>query len=164
MNPALFSALLLGIVAGLRSMTPLATVSLAARAGRLTLANSFLSFLRYPLSAWIFCLLALGEFIADKLPSIPSRKQAVPFAARVVSGAIAGGAAGLSVGMLALGTVLGVVGAIAGTLGGSAFRAGLANAFRKDLPAALIEDAIAIILAVVAYSLMPAHPLAAAGQ
>jgi uncharacterized membrane protein len=42
------------------------------------------------------------------------------------------------------GLFAGIVGAIIGTLGGHAFRARLAAAFKKDLPAALIEDAIAI--------------------
>jgi uncharacterized membrane protein len=38
-----------------------------------------------------------------------------------------------------------VVGAIIGTLGGRTARAGLAAAFRKDAPAALIEDAVALV-------------------
>ena len=40
--------------------------------------------------------------------------------------------------------VAGVVGAVIGTLGGAAVRAKLAQAFGRDLPAALIEDAVAI--------------------
>ena len=38
----------------------------------------------------------------------------------------------------------GLAGAVLGTYVGAAFRAGLAKAFGKDLPAALIEDLIAI--------------------
>ena len=41
------------------------------------------------------------------------------------------------------GAGLGVVGAVVGTLGGAAARAAGARAFGRDLPAALIEDAIA---------------------
>jgi uncharacterized membrane protein len=36
------------------------------------------------------------------------------------------------------------VGAVIGTFGGYTFRARLAAAFHKDLPAALVEDAIAV--------------------
>ena len=42
------------------------------------------------------------------------------------------------------GLLAGVVGAGIGTLGGHAFRLRLAAAFRKDPPAAFLEDAIAI--------------------
>jgi uncharacterized membrane protein len=40
--------------------------------------------------------------------------------------------------------IAGVLGAIAGTLGGYEFRSRLAKAAGKDLPIALLEDAIAI--------------------
>jgi len=40
--------------------------------------------------------------------------------------------------------VLGVVGAVIGTLGGAWARGKLAGAFGRDLPAALIEDLIAV--------------------
>ncbi len=50
---------------------------------------------------------------------------------------------------LVLGLVAGAVGAVAGTLGGAAARTKLAEVFGKDLPAALLEDAVAIILAIV---------------
>jgi len=45
------------------------------------------------------------------------------------------------------GLLLGVIGAVLGTLGGAAMRANLARAFVNDHPAALVEDAIAIVLA-----------------
>jgi uncharacterized membrane protein len=35
---------------------------------------------------------------------------------------------------------------VVGTLGGAAIRANLARAFVRDLPAALVEDAVAIVL------------------
>jgi uncharacterized membrane protein len=155
----LTAAFLLGLVAGLRSMMQLAAVSLAADSGRLVLANGAFSFLRYPASAWIFSIFAAGELIADKLPVVPSRKQVFPFAVRILSGAIAGGAVGASAGAPTLGIALGVVGAILGTIGGFAFRARLATALNRDLPAALLEDAVAILLALAAYRLMPARPL-----
>jgi uncharacterized membrane protein len=46
------------------------------------------------------------------------------------------------------GAIVGIAGAVAGTLGGRAFRARIAAAFGSDRPGALLEDAIAIGLAV----------------
>jgi uncharacterized membrane protein len=95
-------------------------------------------------------VLALGELVADKLPTTPSRKLPGPFAGRILSGALCGGAIGAGSGSLvngaigAIGAVMGAIGGVTGTLGGYAFRARLATAFGKDLPAALVEDAIAI--------------------
>jgi uncharacterized membrane protein len=45
------------------------------------------------------------------------------------------------------GAMAGIGGAVVGTLGGHSFRARLAAAFGNDRPAAFIEDAIAIAVA-----------------
>jgi uncharacterized membrane protein len=55
---------------------------------------------------------------------------------------------GYGIGTPSQGIVLGVVGAVVGTYGGAALRARLATTFGSDRPAALIEDAVAIFLAV----------------
>jgi uncharacterized membrane protein len=136
-------------------MTPLAVVSTAAHLGRLRLQDTPLAFLNHMASALVFCLLALGELGADKWPGIPGRKQPFPFGARIISGAIAGGAVGASAGSLVVGAVLGGIGAAIGTIGGSALRARLAEAFHKDLPAALLEDAVAVFGAVLLILLVP---------
>lgn len=47
--------------------------------------------------------------------------------------------------MLVAGVLAGIVGAVIGTLGGRAARARMAAAFGRDRPAALIEDAVAIL-------------------
>ncbi|MFG1397438.1 DUF4126 family protein [Roseixanthobacter pseudopolyaromaticivorans] len=136
--------LLTGILCGLRTMTPLAMVSWAAVLGRLSLDGSFLSFLATPVAAWVLTLFALGELVADKLPFTPSRKVPMQFGARIVSGAVCGAALATPAGLALAGAALGVVGAIIGTLGGAAVRGRLAARFGRDLPAALIEDAIAV--------------------
>ena len=68
------------------------------------------------------------------------------FGARIVTGALSGAAIGAAGGVLIGGLVAGVVGAVIGTLGGDerARTAGAAT-FGKDLPAALLEDAVAIV-------------------
>jgi uncharacterized membrane protein len=138
-------AFLIGVVAGLRSMTAPAAVSWAARLGWLHLENTWAAFLGYAATPWILTLLAIGEWIADKLPKTPSRKTLVPFAGRIAAGALCGAAIGTPSQSLAAGTIAGALGAVAGTLGGYEFRSRLVRATGgKDLRIALLEDAIAI--------------------
>lgn len=139
-----FLALLIGVIAGLRAMTAPAAISFAAHYGLLDLSGSWLAFLGYRWTPWIFLVLAIGELITDQLPTTPSRKIPVQFGTRILMGALTGGAIGVAAGSLWTGAIAGVIGAIVGTLGGAAVRAKLAASFGKDLPAALIEDAVAI--------------------
>ena len=137
-------AFLMGVVAGLRTMTALTAVSWAAHLGWLNLRSSWLAFLGYAWTPWIVSVLAVVELVADQLPSTPSRTAPIGFGARMVSGALAGAAIGAARGAIVGGLVAGVIGAILGTLGGHAARARLAAAFGNDRPAAFIEDAVAI--------------------
>ena len=90
-------------------------------------------------------MLAIGELINDKLPKTPSRKAPVPFAGRVLMGALCGAALGAPSQALIGGLLCGVLGAVAGTLGGYEIRTRVVKAIGgKDLPIALLEDAIAI--------------------
>ena len=137
-------ALLIGVVAGLRTMTAPTGVSWAAHLGWLDLSGTWLAFSGYAWTPWIMSVLALVELVTDQLPSTPSRTVPVQFGARIVSGALAGAAIGAARGALIGGLVAGIVGATIGTPGGRAVRARLATAFGHDRPAAFIEDAVAI--------------------
>jgi uncharacterized membrane protein len=137
-------ALLIGVVAGLRAMTAPAAVSWAASLGWLPLEGSWLAFLGYRFTPWIFTVAALAELVTDQLPSTPSRKVPLQFGARLASGALCGAAVGVTSGAPIGGLIAGVVGAAIGTVGGAEVRRMLASAFGRDLPAALIEDAVAI--------------------
>ena len=137
-------ALSIGIVAGLRAMTAPAAVSWAAYLGWLPLGGTPLAFLGYRWTPWIVGLMAIGELITDQLPTTPSRKVPIQFGTRILSGALTGAAIGAVGGSLAIGAILGAIGAVIGTLGGSAARGALAAKFGRDLPAALIEDVVAI--------------------
>ena len=148
-------ALLIGIIAGLRAMTAPAAVSWAARLGWLKLAPTSLAFLGYAFTPWIFTALALGELVTDQLPTTPSRKVPVQFGTRILTGALSGGAIGASSGQFIAGLLAGAVGAAIGTLGGSAARSRLAASFGQDRPAALIEDAVAIVGAFLIMSALP---------
>jgi len=139
------AALLLGVIAGLRAVTPVAAVSWAASLGILKLTGTPLAFLGATITPWIVSAIAVGELINDKLPKTPSRKVPIQFGGRIVSGGLGGAAVGLSTGALIPGVVLGAVGAVIGTLGGAWARGRLAAAFGRDLPAALIEDLVAVV-------------------
>jgi uncharacterized membrane protein len=137
-------ALLIGVIAGLRAMTAPAAISWAAYLGWLDLSGTWLAFLGYAWTPWIVTAMAVGELITDQLPKTPSRTVPVQFGTRIVVGAICGAALGVAGGSWLGGLVAGVAGAVIGTLGGRAARAKLAAAFGRDLPAALLEDAVAI--------------------
>ena len=142
-------ALLIGGVAGLRTLTAPALVSWASHLGRLDLSNTWLALLGDAWTPWILTLLAAGEWVIDQLPSTPSRTAPPGFVSRIISGAVCGAAVGTAGGTMLGGSIAGIAGAIIGTLGGHAFRARLAAAFRRDRPAAFIEDAIALGVALV---------------
>lgn len=150
-----FLALLIGIVAGLRAMTAPAAVAFAAHYGLLNLSGTWLAFLGYRWTPWIFLVLAIGELVTDQLPTTPSRKVPVQFGTRILMGVVTGGAIGVAAGSLWIGAIVGAIGAAVGTLGGSAARAKMAAAFGKDRPAALIEDAVAIAGAVLIVLALP---------
>jgi uncharacterized membrane protein len=121
-------------------------VSWAARLGWIHLDGTPLAFLGYAFTPWVFTVLAIGELINDKLPKTPSRKAPASFGARIVTGALSGAALGASHGSLAGGLVAGALGAVAGTLGGYEARTRMVRATGgKDLPIALLEDAIAVL-------------------
>jgi uncharacterized membrane protein len=142
-------AFLIGVVAGLRAFMAPAATSWAARGGALDLEQSRWAFMGYRFTPWIFTILAVVELVTDQLPSTPSRKVPPQFAARLVLGALCGSTIGSSGGMWLFGALLGLAGTVVGTLGGAAMRARMATAFGSDRPAALIEDAIAIVAALV---------------
>jgi uncharacterized membrane protein len=137
-------AVLIGVIAGLRAMTAPAAIAWAAWLGWFSLAGTPLAFLGTPWAAGVLSLLAIGELFNDQRPGTESRKVPVQFGARLVMGALSGAAIGAAAGMLVPGLVAAVLGAVLGTYGGAAVRASLAKGFGRDLPAALIEDAIAI--------------------
>ncbi|WP_334164238.1 DUF4126 family protein [Phenylobacterium sp.] len=141
----LILAFFLGVIAGLRTFTAPAAVAWAAVSGRLILADTPMAVLGSPVAAWILTGLAALELVGDKLPKTPSRKAPGPFVARVVSGALVGAAVGWAAGQVLAGAVAGALGAGLGTLGGYAARMGLARRLGRDLPAALLEDVVAVV-------------------
>ena len=84
-------ALLIGVVAGMRSMTAPAVVSASvSKLDAETLGS--LNCLGYPKVARVLNLAAGAELAADKLPIIGPRTDAGPLAFRAISGAVCGAA------------------------------------------------------------------------
>jgi uncharacterized membrane protein len=140
-------AFVIGVVAGLRTMTAFAAISWAAYLGSVNLGSSWLEFLSSVWTATIVTLLALAELVSDQLPSTPSRTVPAQFGGRLFIGAVAGAAFGVPSHTWIASALAGVVGAVAGTLAGKEFRMRLAELLKADRPAAFIEDGIAICVA-----------------
>jgi uncharacterized membrane protein len=137
-------ALLIGVVAGLRAMTAPAAVAWGAHLGLVPLEGTPLAWVGGAIAPWVFTALAVLELVGDQLPQTPSRKVPVQFGTRLLSGAFCGAAVCIASDAWIAGAVLGTIGAIVGTLGGADFRGRLAKAFGRDLPAGLLEDAVAV--------------------
>ena len=130
---ALFLALGIGFVSGLRTFTPVAAV-LLMRSGILGI---------------IAAVAAVGEYVVDGLPNTPSRTQAMGLSARIVSGAFVGWIiATMHDGSGIFSAIAGIAGAVIGAYAGHAARlAAIARIGRY--PAAIVEDLVAIGLAAV---------------
>jgi uncharacterized membrane protein len=141
------NAFLIGTASGLRALIGLAAVSWVAHFGILPLDHTWLAFLGHAFTPYILTLMAIAELVNDKLPKTPSRLIPPQFIARIVMGALCGLAIGLSGNGIIIGLVAGIVGAVAGAFGGAKARSFLASTFGRDLPVALLEDAVAIGIA-----------------
>src|SRR6266850_1931689 len=92
----LLLAFLIGVIAGLRTMTAPAVVAWAAHRHWLNLVNSPLAFMGSTAAVAVFTLLALGELIIDKLPSTPNRTKLPGLIGRIVLGGLSGAAVAAS--------------------------------------------------------------------
>jgi len=103
-------------------------------------------------TAVIFTVLALGEYVVDKLPKTPNRTAPAPLLGRIMMGGLVGAivAAGLD-GSEVEGVILAVGGALVGAFGGFLIRREIVlRSGGNDWPVALVEDASAVIGAVLA--------------
>ena len=150
--------LLIGGATGLRSMTGIAMVTLAAQPHWphfkwLHLSGTGLNFLAHPVAMIIFVVLALGELVADKLPVVPARIQPGPLAARFAFGALCASALAVAAGASwIVPALIGGIAAVVAAYAGYWLRRSITSRGVKDLAVALLEDATAILLALFAVS------------
>jgi uncharacterized membrane protein len=142
------SALGLGAISGLRSMSGPAFVGRAASRGDLNLDGTFLAPLGSPRLSKALLLLELGELLGDKLPVTPSRTALLPLLSRAASGGLVGAAVFVSEGQrAATGIVLGSSAAVVAAFAGERLRALAVE--KTGLPGpvvALAEDAIVLLI------------------
>jgi uncharacterized membrane protein len=142
----LMLSFLIGLIDGLRSMTAPAAVAWAARLGWLNLRDTPFAFLASTVAVVVFTVFALGEFVADQLPSTPPRTEPAGLIARVVMGGFCGACLAASGKQsLVVGACLGAVGAVIGAFAGYQARTrSVKDLGVRDLFVALTEDALAI--------------------
>jgi uncharacterized membrane protein len=138
-------AFLIGLLTGLRCLTPAAAIAWGTYLGWLHLPRS-LAWMGTLTAVVIFSFLALFELVNDKRPTAPARTAPPSRVARVVLGAFGGACVAAALGAgVGFGLALGIVGALAGTFAGYQARTGLVKALgTSDLYIALLEDAVTI--------------------
>ncbi|HVY41253.1 MAG TPA: DUF4126 family protein [Polyangia bacterium] len=118
--PVLLIALLLGIVAGLRSLITPAVVSWVVHLGWFNVERTWAAALGNLWVRWILTALGVVELIADQLPATPSRTVAWQFGLRLFVGALCGAVVGTASRLTLAGALAGSIGAVIGTLAGRA--------------------------------------------
>jgi uncharacterized membrane protein len=148
----IFAIPVLGMMTGLRTMTPMAAVCWFAYLGLLPVDGSWASWtIKLPV-AIVFTVLAAGELIGDKLPQTPNRTSIGPLVARLVFGGLVGAICATGVtGSPFEGILLGVIGSLVGAFLGYQVRKRLVEwSQRPDWNIALIEDITAVVVSIVA--------------
>ncbi|MGI9161575.1 MAG: DUF4126 family protein [Mycobacterium sp.] len=141
----LLLALLIGVVAGLRTFTAPAVLAWAAFLHWINLSATWASWMGHWATVAVLSILAVIELVSDQMESMPSRKTAAPFLARLASGAFAGAVLGTAWGYKWSSLGAGMIGAVIGTIGGYAARTRLVAANGgRDRPVALGEDLLAV--------------------
>ena len=143
----LLLCLLLGIIVGLRALTPLAAICWGAYLDWLHFAGTSLGFINHTVTVVIFTVLAIGEIFNDKLPKTPARTAIPSLIIRILSGACSAAALAVSAGSGLIGPIIaGSLGAVLGTYGGYNIRHSLVTkANLPDFAVAFVEDVIAIV-------------------
>lgn len=140
---------LIGVAAGHRALMPLAAVAIGAWIGWIDLSTTWAGFVGSIIAVIVLVLLAIAEAWRDKQPSTGSRLEAPSLVIRTVSGALSGALLGLPSGNWIAGLILGAIGAIAGTYEGFHVRRFMARQLGRDLNAALLEDVLTAVIALV---------------
>ena len=119
----------------------------------LNLDGTWASWMGHWATVAVLTVLAVIELVSDQMESMPSRKTAPQFLARLVTGAFAGAVLGTTWGYKWSSLGAGMIGAVLGTIGGYAARTRLVAANGgNDRPIAIGEDVFAAGLGVaVAY-------------
>lgn len=141
----LLRSLLIGLISGARSLTPIAVVANAAKYGQLPRGNGAPLFLGSAPVRAATSALAVGEVLGDKMKSAPDRIVLAGLIARVITGAVAASALAPRRQRKAA-MALGAIGAIAGSYPTFHLRMKALRRFGQT-STGLVEDAITLGLA-----------------
>ncbi len=140
---------LLGFCTGLRTLTPVAVLCWFAYRGALHFMG-WRSFTANLIAVIVFTLMALGEYVGDKLPSTPNRTAPLGLLGRALFGAFVGLllAQPLLLNPVAA-ILLGIVGALLGTYAGWLARTRTVVELKApDWPVAIVEDCLTIVFSI----------------
>lgn len=138
-------SILMGLVAGQRSMTPLAALAGAARRGTLPYDNPQGRLMRLPLVAAGGVAMAAAEIAGDKMKTAPDRTVFLGLLARTITGGLAGAALAPPRRQFA-GAALGIGAAVVSSYGGLATRKWAMRRWGQTT-SGFIEDAIVLAAA-----------------
>jgi uncharacterized membrane protein len=147
---------LLGLVNGMRTMTPIAVLCWFAYAGYLPVGGTWAFWSAKLVVAIVFTVLALGEFIVDKLPKTPNRIAPGPLIARLLFGGLVAAIVAVALDGSGLeAVILAVAGVLIGAFASFVVRRDLvARSGSKDWPVAVVEDISAVVLAIFAMGII----------
>ena len=137
-------AALLGALAGMRSMAAPAVLGQLSRRGALDEVAGPLALVTKPGFAAVSGAMALGEFVADKLPFTPNRTAAGPLLGRAFTGGISGAVVcSAKRKSVLLGALIGAAAAVGAAYGAYQLRKQVvASVHLPDAVIALAEDAV----------------------
>jgi uncharacterized membrane protein len=136
---------LIGFFAGLRTVTPPAITAWAVHLGWLRLARP-LSLIGSIPSVVILTVLAVSEFVIDKLPQTGKRTSTPGLIARIVTGGLTGACVSVGGARGALpGALLGAAGGVVGCFAGYHARVQIVKNLRlQDIYVAVVEDLVSV--------------------
>ena len=142
----------LGMMTGLRAMTPIAVVCWFAYLGDLPVDGTWAQWMQKLWVAILFSVLAAAECVGDKLPKTPNRISPLPLLARLVFGGLVGSVAATALNEPGIeGVLLGVMGAGLGAFAGFMLRRELVEKIGcADWPVAVGEDLLTLVWALLA--------------
>lgn len=153
----LLLALLIGVIAGLRAFTAPAVMAWAAFLHWINLSGTWASWVGHWATVTVLTIIAVVELVSDQMPQTPSRKTAVQFITRLVTGGFAGAVLGTAWGYPWSSLGMGIIGAVLGTIGGYEARTRLVRATGgRDLPIGVLEDVLAVVAGLAVAALVAA--------
>ncbi len=144
----IWRTLILGAIAGSRSMAAPATLSRAVSDGRVDgLGDTPFAILGSPGVSTALRIMEIGELVVDKLPVAPSRTSPPPLLGRAASGGLVGAALFASEDRRSLvGGALGAAAALASAYAGERLRLQAAEKLGMPDPVvALLEDGLVLL-------------------